>query len=328
MTTNTALQEEKLAQMERVLGKHLDPLTDFGFKKLFGQDDSKEFLISFLNSLLQNYGAPTIEDLTYRNTEVFGTIELDRKVVYDIYCTTTEGTNFVVELQKGYQSYYKNRSLCYGCRAISDQMIKGAEYKFALNKVFVISILNFSISEYQHKPKDQYLHSVSLRDDVNPHEVAFDNLQFVFIELPKFNKKVTKDTPNMDKWILLLKSLAHFNDLAEDNSAYIDQFWTRFFQRAKIRNLATVELDDYEDSVKYLNEISDVKEAYADLLQQKVEEAVEEANKQKEAAVQREMEAQQKIINSIKKRLTRGDAISDIAEDMDLSESEILKLKD
>jgi len=32
--------------------KYIDPFTDFGFKHIFGTEENKNFLISFLNDLL------------------------------------------------------------------------------------------------------------------------------------------------------------------------------------------------------------------------------------------------------------------------------------
>jgi hypothetical protein len=33
-------------------GKYIDPFTDFGFKKLFGEDCNQELLLDFLNEVL------------------------------------------------------------------------------------------------------------------------------------------------------------------------------------------------------------------------------------------------------------------------------------
>ena len=34
------------------MGKYINPFTDWGFKRLFGQEFSKDLMISFLNDLL------------------------------------------------------------------------------------------------------------------------------------------------------------------------------------------------------------------------------------------------------------------------------------
>ena len=48
--------------------KYIDPLSDFGFKKLFGNEQSKDLLMSFLNDLLDlEY---KIIDLKFENVEM------------------------------------------------------------------------------------------------------------------------------------------------------------------------------------------------------------------------------------------------------------------
>ena len=70
--------------------KYINFFTDFGFKRLFGSEPSKELLIDFLNSLLEGYEAPIV-NLTYKNTENLGSTELDRTAVFDLYCETDSG---------------------------------------------------------------------------------------------------------------------------------------------------------------------------------------------------------------------------------------------
>lgn len=47
--------------------KYINPYTDFGFKKIFGEEGSKDLLIDFLNQLLPAYHQ--IANLTFRNSE-------------------------------------------------------------------------------------------------------------------------------------------------------------------------------------------------------------------------------------------------------------------
>ncbi len=78
--------------------KYLNPFTDFGFKKIFGEEASKPLLIDFLNALLPPQDRITA--LSFKNTEQLGQSDADRKAVYDIYCRNELGELFIVELQK------------------------------------------------------------------------------------------------------------------------------------------------------------------------------------------------------------------------------------
>src|SRR3989304_4346746 len=74
--------------------KYINPFTDFGFKKLFGEETSKPILIHFLNQLL-SLPSPLI-DLNFRNPEQLGFTSYDRKAIYDLYCTDELGRHFIV----------------------------------------------------------------------------------------------------------------------------------------------------------------------------------------------------------------------------------------
>ena len=49
------------------MGKYINPFTDWGFKRLFGQEFSKDLLISFLNDLFE--GEFQIKDVTFKDKE-------------------------------------------------------------------------------------------------------------------------------------------------------------------------------------------------------------------------------------------------------------------
>ena len=92
--------------------KYINPFTDFGFKKLFGEEPNKDLLLDFLNELLQKHEGKIVE-LSYSKNEHLGKGEIDRKAVFDIYCQNEKGEKFIVEMQKSKQNFFKDRSLYY-----------------------------------------------------------------------------------------------------------------------------------------------------------------------------------------------------------------------
>ncbi len=79
--------------------KYIDFFTDYGFKRIFGEEANKSLLIDFLNELLKDQEAP-ITDLIYMKNKRLGTLEIDRKAIFDLYCTNEKGEKFVIELQR------------------------------------------------------------------------------------------------------------------------------------------------------------------------------------------------------------------------------------
>ncbi|MEX2564327.1 MAG: PD-(D/E)XK nuclease family transposase [Cyclobacteriaceae bacterium] len=90
--------------------KYINPFTDYGFKRLFGEEPNKNLLLDFLNVLLKEEEGE-IKDLTYLKGEQLGTNEVDRKAIFDLYCENEKGEKFIVELQKTKQSFFKDRTV-------------------------------------------------------------------------------------------------------------------------------------------------------------------------------------------------------------------------
>ncbi|MGB3548375.1 MAG: PD-(D/E)XK nuclease family transposase, partial [Saprospiraceae bacterium] len=67
-------------------GTYANPLTDYGFKKIFGEEPNKDILIEFLNDILP--GERRVEDLQYLKNEKLGISSSDRKAIFDLYCTS------------------------------------------------------------------------------------------------------------------------------------------------------------------------------------------------------------------------------------------------
>ena len=112
------------------MGKFINPFTDFGFHRIFGQEVHKELLIDFLNQLF--FGEHYIEDITFLNPIQTPETLDDRGIVFDVHCKDSNGNLFVVEMQTGAQPYFHDRGLYYLARAISNQGQKGKDWKFVL----------------------------------------------------------------------------------------------------------------------------------------------------------------------------------------------------
>ena len=113
--------------------KYINPFTDFGFKKIFGEEAGKPLLIDFLNALLPQQNK--IADLNFKNTEQPGQTDADRRAVYDIYCENENGEKFIVELQKAKQNYFNERTIYYSTFPIREQAEKGG-WNYNLKAVY------------------------------------------------------------------------------------------------------------------------------------------------------------------------------------------------
>ena len=288
--------------------RYVNPYTDFGFKKLFGTEINKDLLISFINSLL--HGKEVVKDLTYLNTEHLGTGESDRKAVFDVYCENENGEKILVEMQRGVQEYFKDRSLYYATFPIREQGQKG-EWNYQLKAIYVIGILNFKFD----KVHDNYYHHEVQLLDVETKEVFYDKLTFIYLEMPKFNKSEDELNGMFEKWLFVLRNLSR---LMERPKALQERIFTRLFEAAEIARFTKVEYDAYEESLKvyrdWQNTIATEKKiSWKEGHEEGIEEGIEKGREEKAIIMARRMKA-------------KNYPIDEIIELTDLTEEEINQL--
>ncbi len=173
--------------------KYLNPYTDFGFKKLFGEEASKDLLMDFLNQILPQHHQ--IQTLYFRNGENLADTANERKAIFDIYCQSASGERFVVEMQKAKAKHFKDRSLFYATFPIREQVQTG-EWDFKLAAIYFVAILDF---EYDDKnSKRVFRRDVCLKDQYG--EVFSEKLHFCFLQMPLFDKTATAVQSQFDKW--------------------------------------------------------------------------------------------------------------------------------
>lgn len=228
--------------------KYINPFTDYGFKKLFGSELNKDLLIDFLNQVLPE--RHHIQDLSYTPTEQLGATELDRKAIFDLYCTSPSGERFIVEIQKAKQNYFKDRSVYYSTFPIQEQAKKG-DWDYQLAAVYTVGILDFVFDE--NKDDAEVRHEVKLKDQHC--QVFFDKLTFIYLEMPKFRKTETELETNFDKWMYVLRHLPY---LQNRPAALQERVFQKLFEAAEIARFDPAEKAKYEESLKYYRDLKNV----------------------------------------------------------------------
>jgi len=122
----------------------LNPRVDFAFKKLFGSEENKDILISFINAVLPEN--EQIADLTLRNPYNSKNFYNDKLSILDIKAVDTKGQQFNIEMQISEQLHYDRRALYYWSKLYSEQLKQGESFS-SLNKTIGIHILNFNVLE-------------------------------------------------------------------------------------------------------------------------------------------------------------------------------------
>ena len=228
--------------------RYISLLTDFGFKRIFGTDLNKDFLINFLNSLFN--GEEVIKDVKYLNSENVGDVFTERKAIFDVYCENEQGEKFIVEMQNAYQTFFKDRSLFYSTFPIREQAPKGSDWNFCLKKVYVVALLNFKMSDEAFDASDT-IHTIALMD-TKTNKVFNAKLMFKYVEVGRFDKTDEELTSLSDKWMFVLKNLSRLNNRP---SSLREKIFSRLFDAAAIARFTPIELREYEDSLKAYRDI-------------------------------------------------------------------------
>ena len=222
---------------------YLNPLTDFGFKKLFGEEPHKDLLISFLNTLLPE--RHQIAELQYTKNEYQGISPTDRKAIFDLNCISSTGERFIVELQKVKQMFFKDRSIYYSTFAVQEQAQRG-DWNYKLEAVYTIGILDFIMDDEQQ----EVIYHAQLKDQLN--RLFYDKLNFIYLVLPRFNKTAEQLVTLQDKWLYVFKHLPELDSIPQ---TLHEEVFHRTFALAQLAQFTPEERKAYEDSIKYYRDL-------------------------------------------------------------------------
>ena len=183
------------------MGRFINPFTDMGFKRIFGQEVNKNLLIDFLNDLLE--GEKRIIDITFLDKEQLGTSVDDRSCIYDIYCENENGERFIVGIQNRGHRNFKERAIYYLSRAIANQGQKGPSWIFDLKAVYGVFFMNFHLDG---RRQARFRTDIDLRD-MRTNEPFSDKMRFIFLDLPAFTKDEERCETDFERWIYVLKNM-------------------------------------------------------------------------------------------------------------------------
>jgi predicted transposase/invertase (TIGR01784 family) len=259
--------------MAEFIEKYINPFTDYGFKRLFGEEPNKALLLDFLNELLKNEQGE-ITGLTYLKTDKLGNGEEDRKAVFDLYCENGQGEKFIVELQKTKQKFFKDRTVYYSTFPIREQAQRGSDWNFELKAVYTIAILDFVFDADKDKP-NKFRYDVKLTD-IDTCQVFYDKLTFIYLEMPKFNKPLGLLESRFEKWMYVIRNLNKLNRVPNELR---ESIFEQVFEVAEIARFSRAEADAYEDSLRAYR---DLKNSLDTAFEEGMEKGMEKGEIQKE----------------------------------------------
>ena len=226
------------------MAQFINPFSDWGFKHIFGREISKDLLICFLNDLFA--GEFVIKSLAFGNKEQIGLSKDSREVIFDIYCTTDEGKEIIVEMQNRGQEHFIDRALYYTSRVIVNQGIKG-EWDYDIRPVYTICFMNFIDPLL---PLGKFRTDMILADRDNGKMVS-DKIRMVYLMLPFFEKTETECETDFERWIFVLKNMNTFERMPflAKNAVF-----KKLAEISDLRTLSKKDMDKYEDSIRIMRD--------------------------------------------------------------------------
>ena len=224
----------------------INPKTDFAFKKIFGSEQSKDILLSFLNALLYQ-GNPTIKDLEILNPYLAPRIRGVKDTYLDVKAKITGDKTVIIEMQVLNVEGFEKRILYNAAKSYSLQLDAGEDYTL-LNPVIALTITDFEMFENLEQMISRFI----LKEKEFLVDYPIYDLELVFVELPKFSKGLEELETITDKWLYFLKT-ARKLDTVPDKMGAVPEI-KKAFEIANQANLSREELEDLEQREIYIHD--------------------------------------------------------------------------
>lgn len=218
--------------------RFINPKTDYAFKKIFGSTESKDILISFLNALIYE-GNSTIEDLEIINPNLPPKIQGFKDTYLYVKATLNDGTLVIIEMQVLNVQSFGKRVLFNATKTYAFQLQAGEGYRM-LKPVIALTITDFEMFANRDKLISRFVYREKSEGWIYPD----NDLELVFVELPKFTKELDQLETITDKWIYFIKFARSLTSIPE-NMDDIPELH-RAFEIANQADLTPSELEDLE----------------------------------------------------------------------------------
>jgi len=299
----------------------MDPLSDFGFKRLLASERNKDILMHLLNVFISG-DTGIITDISYLPTEVLGIRKKDKFVRYDLYCKNQDGKRFIVEMQNGKQSNYADRLRVYTSLATVQNWDKKDKNYEHVPKIYSFNIMSYNMPEF--KGRDRFFWKIYHKDDDN--KIFSKNIVYYFVELSKFAAQL--ETLDMgDERNLILYMFTNVVYLQAEEINNLTPMQMRFYEECQITNFTDMEKQDYVKSLMEYPSVHEMvecerAEAKEEGIQIGIQMGIEQGIKQ---GIEQGREEKTRLL--VRNMLAEGLDPAMVAKIADLTEEEILAMR-
>lgn len=292
------------------VGKYVDVMSDFGFKRTFGEPGSEPVLRAFLNALFE--GEWVVDRIVYDNTEKTESFKEQRGLRYDVYCHSVKPGDpdkaehrFIIEMQRRHQEWFNKRAIFYLASAYTGQVKRGSTYDDdEVVPVIGIFLMDFLFDESDDR--ERLIQRVGLAD-YETHRPFSDQINAYFIKLPNLSDRIEDYESEKELWLYYIKNLKTMSSIPHRDK--FDGF-SALERRVRFAALSEAEQLDYMRALKAESDYDRTIRSGFNM-------------GRKEGKVEGIKESAQKIARNLK---NMGMALTDIMSATGLSQSEIAAL--
>jgi predicted transposase/invertase (TIGR01784 family) len=192
--------------------KRLNPLNDFLFLKLMGEEGNEVQCLAFLNAVLGSKNKTPIKLIKILENRTFTADVIDDKsCILDVRAETDQGEKINIEVQLADLHNLEKRSLFYWGKEYTKGIGRGDDY-ITLPRVITINIVNFDQIKL-----DNFHTCFHLWEDDHKDYLLTDVLEIHFINMVKYKKLQVKDKENnsLVRWLTFLDKDSSEEELEE-----------------------------------------------------------------------------------------------------------------
>ena len=231
----------------------INPKVDFAFKKLFGSEENKDILISFINAILSE--DEQIKDIELKNPYNIANYKENKMSILDIKAVDENGTWYDIEMQIAEQVFYEKRAFYYWAKVYSDQLESGYNYD-KLRKTISINILDFDYLD------EEDFHNVYKVYNEKSKKELSTVFEMHFVELNKFNKDFKDVKTALERWVTFLNRAYELEKNKMPLELESDESIKKAVEKLEIMSLDREERELYEGELKRIRDyIAEMKTA-------------------------------------------------------------------
>lgn len=211
--------------------------SDYGFKRVFGSPQHADVLKKFLNALFE--GRMTITDVTFHDKEILPPDTGGKKIIYDVYCTTSTGYHFVVEMQQEQSEFFGKRMIFYISSSIYRQGLSGDS--FAFKPVYLIVITDFDMKGLEKRLVNEVVFM-----ERNTNRIFTEDFKIFFLSLNQVSRYWDGCNSELERYLFLIKNMENLN---KKSKPYMTGEYTEIFNASEMSSMAAEDVIAYKTSV-------------------------------------------------------------------------------